>query len=95
MYDELTLINNTAKDCFELTVGSQRAFINYRKIGSTYLLIHTEVPEALRGNGIATALVEKAFVYLKENQLKMRPYCAYIQYYLKKHPEWTRLIDKQ
>jgi len=94
MYSDLPLTNNTADHCFEMTVERQRAFINYTQIGDTYLLVHTEVPEALQGRGIAAALVEKTFNYLEVNCLKMRPYCAYIQSYLKNHPEWKRLIDK-
>jgi predicted GNAT family acetyltransferase len=94
MYDELELVNNTANHRFEITVEGQRANINYRQIGDVYLLVHTEVPDALQGHGIAAALVEKTFNYLEENHLKMRPYCAYIQSYLKDHPEWKRLIDK-
>jgi predicted GNAT family acetyltransferase len=94
MYNESTLINNETNHSFEMIVEGQRAFINYRHIRDTYLLIHTEVPEALRNKGIAKLLVEKAFKYLEENHLKMRPYCPFIQAYLKNHPEWKRLIDK-
>lgn len=94
MDNELTLVNNETTHSFEIIVKGQRAFINYRQHGNTYLLIHTEVPQALQGNGIAKALVEKTFNYLEENHLKMRPYCNYIQAYLKQHPEWHRLIDK-
>ena len=88
------LINNEAEHRFEMEIEDQYAFIDYSKTGDTYLLIHTEVPESLRGQGVAAALVEKTFAYLEENQLKMRPFCAYIQAYLKTHPDWKRLIDK-
>ncbi|WP_461451057.1 GNAT family N-acetyltransferase [Mucilaginibacter sp.] len=84
-----------ANHSFYMIVEGQHAFIDYRKVDNTYSLIHTEVPEALQGRGIASALVEKTFKYLEENNFKMRPYCAYIQAYLKKKPEWKRLIDKQ
>jgi predicted GNAT family acetyltransferase len=95
MYDELILTNNTTENRFEITLKGQKAFISYRKIGNTFLLIHTEVPNALQDQGIAAALVEKTFKYLEENHLKMRPYCTYVQFYLKKHPEWTRIMDRQ
>jgi len=52
------------------------------------------VPKALQGQGIATAMVEKTFKYLEANNLKMRPYCEYIRFYLKQHPEWERLVAK-
>lgn len=94
MYNESPLINNEIDHSFEMIVDGQRAFIDYKHIRNTYLLIHTEVPEGLRNKGIAAALVKKTFEYLEENQLKMRPFCAYIQAYLKNHPNWKRLIDK-
>ena len=94
MYNELPLINNETEHRFEMIVDGQRAFIDYRHAGNDYLLIHTEVPETLRNKGIAATLVEKTFNYLEENHLKMRPFCAYIQAYLKKHPDWKRLINK-
>jgi predicted GNAT family acetyltransferase len=94
MYDQSPLVNNKAKHSFEMIIDGQRAFIDYRQTGDTYVLIHTEVPETLRGKGIATGLVEKTFKYLEENNRKMQPYCAYIQAYLKTHPDWKRLIDK-
>ena len=94
MYEQLTLVNNEDGQSFELMVDSRRAFIDYKKRGETYLLVHTEVPEEMQGKGIAAALVEKTFNYLAEHNLKMIPYCAYIQAYVKKHPEWHRLIAK-
>lgn len=94
MYNHLPLINNQATHSFEMMVDGHRTFIDYKQRGNTFYLIHTEVPEALQGKGVATALVEKTFKYLETNNLKMRPYCAYIQDYLKKHPGWGRLVDK-
>jgi predicted GNAT family acetyltransferase len=94
MYNESPLINNETNHSFEMIVEGQRAFIDYRHTGDTYLLLHTEVPEVLRNRGIAKILVEKTFKYLEENHLKMRPFCVYIQAYLKNNPEWKRLIDK-
>jgi len=95
MYDQLPLVNNQATQCFEMLIDGERAFIDYKKRGETYLLVHTEVPKDLRGQGIAAILVEKIFRYLEAKNLKMIPYCAYVQAYLKKHPEWHRLIAEQ
>jgi predicted GNAT family acetyltransferase len=94
MYTDSLLINNETNHSFEMIVEGQRAFIDYRRAGDTYLLIHTEVPEVLRNRGIAKILVEKTFKYLEENHFKMRPFCAYVQAYLKNNPDWKRLIDK-
>lgn len=92
MYEDIQLNNNTAIHNFELFVDGHRAFIDYKLRDGVYFLIHTEVPRELEGNGIAAMLVSKVFHYLEDNDFKMVPYCAYIKAYLKRHPEWERLI---
>jgi predicted GNAT family acetyltransferase len=92
MYNDIPLINNEADHEFEMIVDGSRAFIDYLQRGDTFLLIHTEVPEALQGHGLAAALVEKTFRYLEANGFKMRPYCEYVQAYLQRHHEWERLL---
>ncbi|MDB5117108.1 MAG: N-acetyltransferase [Mucilaginibacter sp.] len=93
MYDDLPLLNNEAIHNFELFVDGRRAFIDYQQRGNKVFLLHTEVPHDLEGHGVAAALVEKTFNYLEENNLKIIPYCEYIKVYLKRHPEWNRLLN--
>ena len=92
MYDELPLIYNEPARKFELFVDGHKAFIDYKQKGDVVYLIHTEVPKELEGKGVAQALVEKTFKYLETHNLKMVPYCAYIKVFLKRHPEWERLL---
>jgi predicted GNAT family acetyltransferase len=92
MYDEIPLINNEAIHNFEFIVDGHRAFIDYKQHGDKVFLIHTEVPVELEGKGVASAMVEKIFKYLEANSLKIVPYCPYIKVFLKKHPEWERLL---
>ena len=91
-YTNLPLVNNTELHNFELFVDGHRAFIDYQQRGDKLYLLHTEVPSEMEGQGVASALVEKAFQYLEERELKMVPYCSYIQNYLKRHPEWERVV---
>ena len=95
MYNDIPLVNNEAKHNFEIVVEGHRAFIDYQKRGEVFLLVHTEVPQEIEGKGVAGALVEKTFKYLEENHFKMMPFCAYIQSYLKRYPDWDRLIAKK
>ncbi len=94
MYDDLPLVDNQPAHNFEMIVEGQRAFIDYIKRDGVYLLVHTEVPKELEGRGIAAALVEKTFKYLEAKGDKIKPYCQYVQAYLKRHPEWHRLVMK-
>jgi predicted GNAT family acetyltransferase len=91
-YQDIPLINNEAIHNFELIVDGYRSFIDYKQKGNKVFLIHTEVAPELKGKGVAEAIVEKTFRYLEERQLKMVPLCVYVGIYLKRHPEWNRLI---
>jgi len=91
-YDDLELINNQAIHNFELFVDGVRAFIDYKQKGDKVYLIHTEVPPALQGKGIAAAIVEKTFRYMEAHQLKLVPLCVYVKHFLTIHPEWNRLL---
>ncbi|MDB4999593.1 MAG: acetyltransferase [Mucilaginibacter sp.] len=91
-FADIELINNEAIHNFELFVNGHRAFIDYKTKDNKIYLVHTEVPAELKGMGVAEALVEKTFNYIEQHQLKMVPLCSYIRIFLKRHPEWNRLV---
>lgn len=92
-YNEIDLIDNKESKSFELWIERKRSFIDYRLKNDSIYLIHTEVPPELEGKGIASALVGKALTLIEESGLRMVPSCSYVQVYLKRHPEWYRLVD--
>lgn len=89
----LEVVKNDATNRFELTVDGFIAFIDFKQVDKLIKLIHTEVPEELGGRGVAAALVEKTLVYLETNNFTLYPYCPYVYAYIKKHPEWKRVVD--
>ncbi|WP_342648103.1 GNAT family N-acetyltransferase [Mucilaginibacter sp. CSA2-8R] len=91
-FDSIPLVNHESLNHFELTVKGQLAFIDYKLKDNKIYLIHTEVPETLRGTGSAEAIVSKALHFIEDHQLKLVPLCSYVQVYLKRHPEWNRLL---
>lgn len=50
---------NEAGSQFELHVDGHVAFIEYYREGEKLFLTHTEAPEALRGTGAASKLVQR------------------------------------
>lgn len=89
----LEVVKNDATNRFELTVDGFIAFIDFKQVDQLIKLIHTEVPEELGGRGVAAALVEKMLVYLETNNFTLYPYCPYVYSFIKKHPEWKRVVD--
>ena len=54
-------------------------------------IYHTYTPVALRGRGIADALVSIAFTWADANAMTVVPECTYVsECFLPRHPEWRR-----
>lgn len=64
---------------FVMKVGDDFAKIEYTEKDNCFYLIHSEVPEHLRGKGIGKELVEKTFEYLHQNKIKGIAVCSYIK----------------
>lgn len=88
----IPVVKNDETNRFELTVDGYIAFIDFKQEDKVIKLIHTEVPEELGGRGVAAALVEKTLNYLEINNFSLFPYCPYVFAYIKKHPEWKRIV---
>lgn len=92
-YIETPLIKNLEKKRFELKVGNYAAFIDYKEHKKKISLIHTETPEKLKGKGAATALIEKTLSYIEKHGYTLIPICPLVVSYLKRHPDWNRILD--
>jgi predicted GNAT family acetyltransferase len=84
--------DNKDKGRFELDVGSEIAFANYRLTTSAVIITHTETPRALRGRGIASELVKGALDLIRRDGRKVIAGCGFVVDYLERHPEDADLI---
>ncbi len=92
-YKDIPLIKNEEKKRFEIEIDGHYAFIDYKEPGNDIALIHTETDPALKGKGAAGAVVEKTLHYLDENNILLHPFCPYVFAYIKRHPEWKRIVS--
>jgi uncharacterized protein len=81
-----TVVDNAALNRFELTIDSRTAFLVYERTPDTLRLIHTEVPETLRGRHIGESLVKAALDFGHAERLKIVALCPFVRAYLKRHP---------
>ena len=79
---------------FEIERNGETAYLEYSLGGNVLELIHTEVPEKLRGMGLASSLAENALRWAREKNLKVDVVCPLVKRYLAKHPEYSDLILK-
>ena len=84
----LDVKNDEKAGKFYATVEGQEAKIEYEKSGEVYDLLHTFVPENLRGHGVAEQLVTGALDQIQRQGARFRPTCPYIQGFLKSHPQY-------
>ena len=81
---------------FEIEQDGQTSYLEFETDSQGWLtLIHTEVPEALRGRGIAQELVTTAFQYAKDNNLKVDVVCPIAAHIAKTHPEFQSLVHSR
>jgi len=84
--------DNVAASRFEMIVDRHAAVATYALDGNTITFLHTVVPEALRGRGIARALVEFALASVRERGLRVVPQCEVFFAHMRKHPETHDLL---
>jgi hypothetical protein len=68
------------------------AYLEYTLAGKVLQLIHSEVPPALRGRGMASELAHSALEWAREQGLKVDVVCPSVNAYLEKHPEYADLV---
>jgi predicted GNAT family acetyltransferase len=92
---ENPIVDNKKLMRFETEIDGEFAYVDYRFYKEDIALMHTFVPEFARGKGIAFSLAKFALESVKEQNLKLMVYCPYIARYIKRHPEYNALLDKQ
>jgi len=86
------IIHNVLEKRFEARVDGWLCRLDYELQGRVLHLLHTQVPAAVAGRGIAAALAHEALSWAREADFKVSPQCSYIQSYLKRHPQWQDLL---
>ena len=74
-------------DRFEATLDGHAGRLEYSVRDGVMTLVHTEVDPALKGRGVAGALVQAALDHARANGFKVEPRCDYAASYMDRHPE--------
>ncbi len=73
--------------------GKRLAEMTYVTAGEKNIIIdHTEVSDALRGQGAGAQLVAAAVAYARENGIKIRPLCPFAKAVFDKTPEYIDVL---
>lgn len=93
--ENYTVLNNEEKLQFEVSLKGNLATLTYQFYKKDIALMHTEVPAALGGRGIATALAKAAFQYADQKKKLVMVYCPFVARFIKKNTEYRKQLDPQ
>jgi predicted GNAT family acetyltransferase len=87
MPDTPDVIDEPENHTFLYTENGIDAQLVYRTKGDQLILVHTEVPDALGGRGIAGRLVRAAADRAKASGETVLPWCPYARKWLQDHAD--------
>ena len=91
--DEPVVRNNEAESRFEVSVLEGLAELRYRTLrNGTLVLVHTEVPPAMAGRGIAGRLARAALDLARARGVQIVVLCPYVTTFIQRHPEYKDLV---
>ena len=88
------LIDNQEAKQYEFHIDGLVPRIEYIKAQNQIYLTHTEVPTQLEGKGIGAELVKQALEDIEKQGLTLVPLCPFVALYIKRHPDWRKLVMK-
>lgn len=87
-----TVRDNPARHRFELQTTAGLAIANYRRDDLTITITHTEVPRAVEGRGVGSALVKGMLDEIRREGRKVVPLCSFVRAYINRHPDYHDLL---
>ena len=82
----LMVSDNPAMHRFEMMSGDAVAFVEYRRVGGHIILTHTEVPEAMSGQGVGSKLVAGELDRIRSEGAKVVAQCEFVAAFMRRHP---------
>lgn len=79
------IIHNSQENRYELVVEGHLSVVDYHMDGDKLVIIHVEVPEQLRGRGIAARMMEEVVRDATSKGLIIVPVCTYAQSYMQQN----------
>ena len=90
--DHGQVLDNRELQRFELPVGDQVVFADYRRQPGRLVITHVEAPLNLRGKGVAGELMQGMLDQVRAAQLKVLPLCPYARAWMQRRPDYRDLM---
>ncbi|HEV2580697.1 MAG TPA: GNAT family N-acetyltransferase [Ktedonobacteraceae bacterium] len=93
-FDHIEVRNNEDEQQYEVTIDGHTAILFYEREGNSITFLHTEVPPALEGHGIASTLAHTALEDARTLGLNVVPLCPFVASYIRRHPDYLSLLTE-
>jgi hypothetical protein len=91
--DPIEVRINEKESRFEASALEGLAELRYRVLrDGTLVLVHTEVPPALEGRGLASRLARAALELARARGVKVIVLCPFVAAFIERHPEFKDLV---
>ena len=87
--------DNAALSRFELAVGDQVVFANYRRQQGVLVITYVYAPPPLRGTGAAGRLMEAVALHAQAEGSRIVALCGYARAWLRRHPKHRDLLSER
>jgi predicted GNAT family acetyltransferase len=87
-----TLRQNAERQRYEFDVDGATAIAVYRASPGVLAFTHTEVPAALRGQGIGSRMMRAVLDDVRMKGLKVLPRCPFVADYIERNPGYADLV---
>jgi len=89
-----SITDNRHHHRFEMKRDGKLSIVDYQQVDDeTIALTHTEVDPSQEGQGVGSHLVQGVLEYVERNNLKIVPLCSFVAVYIKRHPDWNRVVS--
>lgn len=89
----VSVVDNASAHRFELRFPEGVATLRYQyAVDGNLVLVHSEVPRALEGRGLAGQLARAALESARSRGLHVVVVCPFVAAYIKKHPEFNSIV---
>jgi predicted GNAT family acetyltransferase len=94
--EPLDIVDNADGRRYEARIGDQLVgWVEYGRVGSRFVALHTEVPPEFGGRGIASALVRRVLDDARSAGQVVTPRCPFFRAHFQRHPEDADLLAPQ
>jgi predicted GNAT family acetyltransferase len=91
--DGLAIEDDPEARRYEARIGGELAgWVDYGRVGTRLVALHTEVLPQFEGRGIASALVRHVLADARASGLTITPRCPFFRRHFERHPEDADLL---